>query len=136
MSSSDTPKPVSTFNPGPYWTAFRYFITGAGSFVTGLAGAHVITGDTATELTNSLTALSSGITTVAGALGTIAGVAMAAYGAWTATRKARREALDSDPKVKAVVVDTATTANASGSSPKIIPAAAAAASIIMKGSIQ
>ena len=129
MSNFDTPKTVSTFNPGPYWTAFRYFITAAGSLVTGLAGAHAISGDTATELTNSLTALSSGITTVAGALGTIAAIAMAAYGAWTATRKARREALDTDPKVKAVVVDTPATANASGASPKIIPAAA----VLVKG---
>ena len=135
MSNFDPPASVSTFNPGPYWAAFRYFITAAGSLVTGLAGAHAISGDTATKLTNAVTALSSGVTTVAGALGTLAAVAMGAYGAWTATRKARREALDTDPKVKAVVVDTALTANASGNSPKIIPAAAAAASITIKGSV-
>lgn len=125
-------KPISTFNTGPYWTGFRYCLTAASGVVAALSGAHAISGDTATELTNALAALSNGVMTVAGALSTIAGVAMAGYGIWTSTRKARREALQSDPKVTAVIVDTATTANASGSSPKIIPAAAAG-SVFQKG---
>lgn len=108
MSNQDTGNPQGSYAgvPAPVITALRYLGTFVGGAITVAAGINVITPDVAHKLTDALPALINGLTTVAGALSTIAGIALAAYGTWSSTRRARIAAVAADPVVAKVVTTT------------------------------